>query len=175
MTMVDCICPVCNSSFKKVLGHYNRAVKKRLKVYCNRTCSGIGRRKSKEEKKAVKAAYDKKIYNTPERKLARKRYFKKSYEENPEKYRLIRRSRYKKHLEYLNNPEYKLWKKEYDKKYRAKKHYGAFAEAALILSELELFLKQNMPDELKFQMGITNKKQKRNKLWQQVKKQQQKN
>jgi len=82
---VDCICPVCQNEFKKNLGHYNRAMKHGLKVYCNRTCAGIGRRTSAEEKKAVKAAYDKKIYATPERQEARKRYFQKSYKNNPEK------------------------------------------------------------------------------------------
>lgn len=170
MTMVNCICNVCGGTFEKSLGHYNRAMKHGLNVYCNRTCGGIGRRKSEEEKKRVKAEYDKKIYNTIERKEARKRYYKKSYQNNPEKYREIRKKRYKKHLQYLRNPEYKKWKKEYDKKYLAKKNYGIFHESFIILSELELFLKQNMPDELKFQMGITNKKQKRERLWQRMNK-----
>lgn len=168
--MINCTCPVCGNKFKKEVGHYNRAIKQGLNVYCNRTCAGIGRRKSTEEKKATKAAYDKKIYNTPERQEARKRYFQKSYKANPEKYKAIRQARYSKHLEYLRTPEYKEWKKNYDKVYRGKKNYGVFSEAAALLSELELFLKQNMPNELKFQMGITNKTQKRKRLWQRMNK-----
>lgn len=170
VTMVDCVCLVCKEPFKKALGHYNRAIKQGLNIYCSRTCAGIGRRTSAEEKKAVKAAYDKKISNTPERKAARQRYFQKSYKANPEKYREIRKAKYPKHLEYLNTPEYKERKREYDKKYLAKRGYGAFAESAILLSELELFLKQTMPKELKFQMGITNKTQKRKRLWQRAKK-----
>lgn len=165
-SLVDCICPICNNGFKKTLGHYNRAMKQGLNVYCNRTCAGIGRRTTEEEKKAVKAAYDKKIYNTPERQAARKRYFEKSYKSNPEKYKAIRKAKYQKHLEYLRTPEYKEWKKNYDVKYRANKEYGEYGEAALLLFELEEFLNQNMPTELKFQMGITNKTQKRKRLWQ---------
>lgn len=171
-SFVDCVCPVCKSEFKKRLGHYNRSKKDGLNVYCNRTCAGIGRRTSAEEKKAVKAAYDKKISNTPERKAARKRYFQKSYKTNPEKYKAIRKAKYPKHLEYLNNPKYKAWKKEYDKKYLAKKDYGAFAEAAILLKELEEHLLKIRPDGIKFQMGITNKTQKRKRLWQRTKKQQ---
>lgn len=166
MTTVNCICPVCGNGFEKGLGDYNRAIKQGLNVYCNRTCAGIGRRTSAEEKKKVKAAYDKKIYNTPERKAARKRYFQKSYKENPEKYKAIRAAKYPKHLEYLRTPEYKEWKKNYDKKFKAEKNYGPFAQAAVLLIELESFLKQNMPNELKFQMGITNKTQKRKRRWQ---------
>ena len=171
-SLVDCICPVCQNAFKKTLGHYNRAMKQGLNVYCNRTCAGIGRRTSVEEKKAVKAAYDKKIYNTPERQEARKRYFQKSYKANPEKYKAIRKAKYPKHLEYLQNPKYKAWKKEYDKKHLAKKDYGAFAEAAILLKELEEYLLTIRPDVIKFQMGITNKTQKRKRLWQRTKKQQ---
>lgn len=172
--MVDCVCHLCGNGLQKSLGHYNRAMKQGGRVYCNRACVGIARRKSIEEKKAVKAAYDRKIRDTPERVAARKRYFQKSYAANPEKYRAIRKAKYPKHLESLNTPKYKAWKREYDKRHLAKKHYGAFAEAALLLSELETFLKQNMPAELKFQMGITNKSQKRKRLCQ-TKKQREKN
>ncbi len=168
--MIDCICSVCGVSYQKKASAYNRAIKSGLNIFCSRACVGLSKRTSLEDKKAKKAAYDKKIYHTPERTEARKRYFQKSYKANPEKYRELRKARYSKHLEYLNTPEYKAWKKEYDKKYIANKNYGVFSEAAIILIELESFLKQNMPDEMKFQMGITNKTQKRKRLWQRTNK-----
>lgn len=171
-SVVKVTCKQCGSEIEKFIGHVNRANKMGMGLFCNRTCFGLNRRKSIEEKKAVKAAYDKKIYNTPERQDARKRYFKKSYENNPEKYRAIRKAKYPKHLEYLRTPEYKAWKKEYDRNYLAKKDYGAFAEAAILLKELEEYLLTIRPDGIKFQMGITNKTQKRKRLWQRVKKQQ---
>jgi len=169
-TFVDCICPICNEPFKKSLGHYNRAMKNGLRVFCDKDCAGIARRKSVEEKKKVKAAYDKKIYNTPERQAARKRYFQNSYKRNPEKYKAIRRAKYPKHLEYLRRPEYKKYKKEYDVKYLAKKDFGIYWESAILLKELEDHLLKIRPDGIKFQMGITNKTQKRKRLWQRTKK-----
>lgn len=164
--VINLICPVCGVKYEKSIGHYNRAIKIGLRVFCSKICAGIGRRKTIEEKKAVKAAYDKKIYATKERKEARARYFKKAYKANPEKYRDIRKKKYKKHLEYLRTPEYKAWKKKYDIKYRCNKEYGEYGEAAILLFELEKLLKNNMPTEMKFQMGITNKTQKRKRLWQ---------
>lgn len=168
--MIDCTCTICGKPYQKKEGAYNRALKLGMNIFCSRACCGVSKRTSIEDKKAKKAAYDKRVYNTPERKEARRRYFQKSYTSNPEKYRELRRAKYPKHLEYLNTPEYKAWKKEYDKKYIANKNYGVFSEAAIILIELESFLKQNMPDELKFQMGITNKTQKRKRLWQRTNK-----
>ena len=167
---ITCNCSFCGKEIEKSVGHYNRAKKIGLSLYCNKKCAGASKRTSIEDKKAKKAAYDKKICHTPERREAKKRYFQKSYKANPEKYREIRKAKYSKHLEYLNTPEYKVWKKEYDKKYIANKNYGVFSEAAIILIELETFLKQNMPDEMKFQMGITNKTQKRKRLWQRTNK-----
>lgn len=159
-------CEYCGKEIEKYIGHVNRSRKKGYKLYCNQTCSGLDRRKTIEEKKKVKAEYDKKIYSTPERIAARKRYFQKSYKDNPEKYRQERRRRYKAHLQYLQRPEYKKWKHEYDQKHLAKKEYGIFWEAYLLLKELELWLLKNSPEGMKFQMGITNKSQKRKRLWQ---------
>lgn len=168
--MIDCVCSICGISYQKETNHYNRAMKLGLNIFCSKTCFGISKRTTLEEKKAKKAAYDKKIRETPERKQKVKEYFQKSYSLNPEKYREIRKKKYKKHLEYLNTPEYKEWKKRYDLKYRANKQYGIFGESAILLSELENFLNKNMPPELKFQMGITNKTQKRKRLWQRTNK-----
>lgn len=168
--MIDCICSICGISYQKETNHYNRAMKLGLNIFCSKVCFGISKRTTLEEKKAKKAAYDKKISNTPERKEARKRYFRKAYDSNPDKFKEIRKSRYSKHLEYLNTAEYRSWKKEYDKKYRAEKYYGVFSEAYIILLELETFLVQNAPDGMKFQMGITNKTQKRKRLWQRTNK-----
>lgn len=165
------ICPACGLEVEKDTSDVNRAKKAGLNIYCSRLCGGIGRRKTDAEKKTVKAAYDKKIRNTPKRRQKRKEYFQKSYTNNPDKYKKIRQEKYKKHLEYLQSPRYKEWKKQYDLKYLAKKNYGVFWESALLLNELEEFLIKNAPDGIKFQMGITNKTQKRKRLWQQTQKQ----
>lgn len=129
-------CHYCRKIFEIKNGYYNRAKMMGNNVYCSRKHSGLGRRKSIEEKKRVKAVYDKRISQTPERKAAQHRYFKKDYAANPEKYRAIRKAKYKKHLEYLRRPEYRAKKKIYDQKRCAKLHYGDFGEAAIALRQL---------------------------------------
>jgi hypothetical protein len=41
------------------------------------------------------------------------------------------------HVEYCRQPEYRRNKKEYDEKYHAKKKYGEYWEAAILLNKLE--------------------------------------
>lgn len=168
-TQVKVKCRYCGKEVEKDLGDVNKANKICAPIYCDKKCAGLARRTSIEEKKKVKAAYDKALSQTSERQAARKRYFQKSYKSNPEKYREIRKNKYQKHLEYLHTEKYKEWKKLYDEKHLAKKYYGVFWESALLLKELELFLLNNAPYGMKFQMGITNKTQKRERLWHRTK------
>lgn len=163
-TTIKTPCAHCGNDVEKKTGHYNRSLKMGLKFYCNHTCAGLARRTSIEAKKAVKAAYDKKIADTPERKAARQRYFKKSYAANPEKYRKWRKKRYKYHLNYLRSSKYKAWKKEYDLKYRTKKQYGVYGEAAVMLFELEAMLEGKRP-QIRIDKDCHNKTKKRKKVW----------
>lgn len=168
------ICDHCKEESEKYAGHINRSRRLGLNIYCSRICFGLSKRieRTDADKKKIKSDYDKerrvKLYDKI--KVQRAEYFKKDYAANPEKYRAIRKAKYQKHLAYLRTPEYKEWKKNYDVKYRANKEYGEYGEAAVLLFELEDFLNKNMPPELKFQMGITNKTQKRKRLWQRAKK-----
>lgn len=164
--IAHCCLTSCSKPFDISTGHYNRAMKVSGVVYCCREHARIARRKTTDEKKATKALYDKTISVTPERKQKQKEYYKKAYLANPEKYKQIRKNQYSKHLEYLRTPEYKEWKQKYDRKHLAKKHFGVFWEAALLLNDLEEFLITNSPEGMKFSMGITNKNQKRKRLWQ---------
>jgi len=172
--MIDLECPICKAKFSRRLAYYKVAQSKGLNSYCDKKCAGIGRRDGKtiEQKKKEKAEYDRKYRKeySEEIKAEKAAKFKIDYAANPEKYREERKRRYPKHLEYLNTPKYKAWKKEYDLKHLAKKDYGVFWEAAILLKELETFLLTIRPDGIKFQMGITNKTQKRKRLWQRTKK-----
>lgn len=144
-----------------------------LNVYCNRKCAGLGRRTNEtpEEKKAIKYWYDQflNISMTEEEReleeLQRMVYFQWDYTNNPEKYRGIRIKKMPKHVEYCRQPEYKKKKQKYDEEYRAKKCYGEFWEAAIVLKKLE-----NEIDfrESKRENKIYNKSQKRKRLWQKV-------
>lgn len=139
-------------------------------AYCNRECSGLGRRnnKTEQQKKEEKRLYDIEYRNKNIESIKEKNktYFKKHYEANPEKYRQKRKDNYKRHLEYLNTPEYKAYKKEYDKKYRAKKQYGEFWESAIILQDIELQIDNR---EVKQQLNLINKSQKRKRNYEQIK------
>lgn len=135
-------CHHCRKEFEIQTGHYNRAIGKGLNLYCNKICSGIGRRKSVEHKKSVKSEYDKKYRaaNEEKRKQQKAKWFQKDYAANPEKYKAKRRHKKQSHAEYCRSPEYRKWKKQYDQKFRSGKLYGDFAEAAIILRELEMHI-----------------------------------
>ncbi len=173
---VEIKCAYCGKVSDKPTGAVNRAKSIGAPLYCNRVCAGLGRRSNKtiEQKKKEKAAYDKEFryYHRDGIKERKAAAFKKDYAANPEKYRKERQRRYKAHLEYLQRPEYKAWKKNYDVKHLAKKDFGVYWESAILLKELEEHLLKIRPDGIKFQMGITNKTQKRKRLWQRVNKKQ---
>jgi len=166
---IKVVCSNCGNECDKSIGHYNRAVKLGAKLFCSQKCFGLNKRTSIEEKKTVKAAYDKKHRKdfSSEIKAQKAAAFKVDYASNPEKYKQQRQKRYPKHLEYLRRPEYKQWKQYYDEKYRAAKLYGEFSEAAIILKKLEDELESKI---IKQANGITFNKssQKRKRKWQQL-------
>lgn len=131
-------CAHCGKKVEKSTGHFNRAKKMGLKLFCSFKCFGLSRRKSIEEKKVAKAEYDRilRIVKADELKKQRHEYFKKDYAANPEKYRAIRKAKYQKHLQYLRQPKYKNYKHDHDKRYHAKKKYGKYWEAAIALHNL---------------------------------------
>lgn len=167
-------CAHCKKKFEMKAGHYNRAMKMGLNVYCSRKHSGLGRRRnvSKEQLKEEKAWYDLFIrasMTEEEKELDRLQnalYFQMDYSANPEKYRKERRRRQAAHNEYCRQPEYKKYKKGYDQQYRAKKNYGPYAESFLVLRELELAIDNRSARE---QNNIHNKTQKRKRQWQKAK------
>jgi ribosomal protein L24E len=158
-------CSYCGSECEKSVGHVNRARKVGLNLFCNKKCAGLSRRveKSEEEKKRLKAEYDK-VYRATNPTLKKRKadYHKANY--NAEKQRNYNKTRYPKHLEYLRRPEYKNYKKQYDELYRAKKLYGEFADAAIALKNLEDELESK---QIKLENGIYFNKstQQRKRKW----------
>lgn len=140
ITRVKIKCDYCGKEHEKYLGHVNRARSIGANLYCDHKCMGLARRQylSEETKKQEKADYDKQYREKNEKKMKKKReaWFKKDYAANPEKYRQARKRKQKAHNEYCRQPEYKKWKQEYDKKFRAKKIYGKLWESAIALNEL---------------------------------------
>ena len=80
----------------------------------------------KSEAQIKKAAYDK-IYREKNKELIKEK--KRAYNKTKAGREMQKRSRDKRkqqHLEYCRTDKYKAYKKEYDKKYLAKKKYGEF-------------------------------------------------
>lgn len=174
-------CAYCCNMFEIYTGHYNRAMSLGLNVYCNRTCSGLGRRTNEtpEEKKVYKQWYDLFIREsmTDEEKAIKMMnaaiLFQLDYRANPDKYKKERQRKMPMHVEYCRNPEYKKWKKGYDEQYRAKKDYGEYWEAAIALKNLD---KEIDYRESKRQNKLYNKSTtKRKRKWQKQLKQNIKN
>jgi hypothetical protein len=131
----------------------NRANKIGAPIYCGRVCSGLARRdgKTKQDKIAEKAAYDREYRagvrrresqtEDDRKRLAEARrqqkadYYRGNHDR--EKEREIRKAKMPRHLEYCRRPEYRAKKKVYDRRYRAEQIFGPFAEAKLLLMEIE--------------------------------------
>jgi hypothetical protein len=89
------------------------------------------------ERKEQKAIYDAtyRLRDIAARKAKKAAYYQRTHD--PAKEAAARKLKMPKHIEYCRQPKYKAWKSEYDKKHLAKKAFGEFAEAALILRDVE--------------------------------------
>lgn len=137
--MTRIICAYCGSRVEKCTREINRAKNTGAPLYCNRTCAGLGRRQNKtkaqkiEEKRLYDAAYRAKNIEI----LKRKKSAHYQRTRDPVKEALIRKERMHLHVEYCRQPEYRKWKKDYDRKYRAAKIYGEYAEPFMLLMDIE--------------------------------------
>jgi len=162
---MKCNCKYCGKEIEKTIGHYNRAKKMNMSLYCNQICFGMDRRKnySIEEKKRLKAEYDRKNRKEYSDKIKAEKaaYFKRTYD--PIKAAIIRKERMPKHVEYCRKPEYKAKKKDYDQKHRAQINYGEFWESSIILEKLEAEIGSKI--EANILNNTYNKSLKRKRLW----------
>ena len=158
------ICFNCGKQFDKRIGEINRAIKRKAPVYCNLACAGIARRKHKTKERLIeeKRLYDMEYRRKNQAKLRaiKKEYFQKSYD--PQKAAIERKKKMPKHIEYCRQPEYKEYKKDYDKKYRAKNDYGEYWEAYLLLQNIEKEIDSRADwNERAIEKGTLNKRQQR--------------
>lgn len=137
-------CPYCKCEFTPTKrGAENRAKKLGVPLYCSMSCSNFGRRNpdklTGDAAKLAKREYD--IKYRAERKELLKQKKKDYYESNKDsikvKHTVYRAKHMQRHVAYCQQPEYKLWKKDYDRKYLAEKKFGEFSEAALLLQDVE--------------------------------------
>jgi hypothetical protein len=174
---MEATCDYCGKTMHKNVGHYNRAKKLGAGIYCDKKCAGLGRRTNEtpEEKKIHKQWYDLFIrasMTDDERDLKSLQslvHFYLDYRANPDKYKEQRQRRMPAHVEYCRQPGYKIKKRAYDEVHRAKKTYGEYWEAAIVLKNLEKAIPSRLADK---ENKLYNKSTtKRKRLWRKVLKQ----
>lgn len=164
MSKVQIICAQCGETATKEAGGVSRSRSLGAPLFCSRQCSANARRVSRTdaEKRAAKAAYDVEYRNRDvgARKAAKAEYHRRTY--NPMTAAGKRKARMPSHVEYCRRPEYRKWKAEYDRKYLARKQFGPFGEAAIILNQLEaeIFSRASWI-EIRATNGTLNKHQQR--------------
>lgn len=157
-------CAHCGKLADRPTGHVNRSRAQGNSLYCSRECSGLGRRKglSVEQKKEAKRLYDIEYRaRDPEgRKASKAVYYQRT--KDPVKEAAARKKRMPFHVEYCRRPEYRAKKKIYDRKYRAEKHYGEFAECFVLVMDIRDECLSRMTDyEIRLEKGTLNKALKR--------------
>lgn len=138
---IACTCPQCSKQFMVETGHWNRSQKIGAPVYCGKACAGLSRRlknpPSEQERRAAKAAYDAEYRERNAQRLKKEKADWYQRTRDPVREAQKRKERMHLHVEYCRRPEYKAKKQEYDRRYRASKEFGEFAEAALVLQGIE--------------------------------------
>ena len=131
-----------------------------MKLFCGRACAGLSRRevRTKDEFVAAKAAYDR-AYRDKNRdvlKVKKHEWHLATYD--PERERIKRKARMPQHIEYCRRPEYREWKKAYDRQYRCKTIYGPYWEAASVVMDLDQEIHSRASDyEIRTANGTLNK------------------
>lgn len=158
-------CAYCGTISPKWTGAVNRSRALGAPLYCSRKCAGLARRKppkSLEQRKAEKKAYDavRRILLLDEIKEARRAYYQRT--RDPVKEAIKRKARMPAHVEYCRRPEYRAWKREYDKQYCAKKEFGEFWESAILVNEIrDTALSLSTDYQIRLANGTLNKALKR--------------
>lgn len=145
----------------KEAGSVNRAARRGAPVYCGKECFGLAHRawKSPDQKKAEKQAYDarRRVELADEIKAEKRAYHKRTYD--PIKAAEVRKARMPYHVEYCRQPEYRKWKRQYDRLYRAGKDYGEFADCFLLVMDIRSECLSQMSDyEIRQSKGTLNKR-----------------
>lgn len=157
-------CEQCGKPVEVENGTINRARRRGNALYCGRTCGGLGRRKWKteEQKSEEKAVYDM-LYRANNAQMLKEKkaaHFQATYD--PVVAALKRKKTMPRHVEYCRRPEYKEWKQEYDRRYRAEQEYGEFADAFLLVTDINReILERATRYEIDLENGKLGKAQRR--------------
>jgi len=157
-------CAHCGEESEKPASAVNLAKREGNPIYCNRACAGLGRRKNEteEQKTEKKRLYDM-AYRKNNRamlKVKKAEWFQRDYD--PVKAAIERKKRAHLHAAYCRTPEYRAWKKRYDRTYRAKKDYGDLWEIQILTMEIQDEVESRMDKQtIRVETGVYNKSQRR--------------
>ena len=160
------ICGHCGQSTMRRNGDITRANTQGKPLYCDKDCAGLARRRkveiTPEQAKEAKRIYDAqyRAKNAAVLKVKKAAIYQRTADR--EKEREYRKANMHKHVAYCQRPEYRLRKSTYDRKYLANKKFGEFADAALILRDLESEISTRATRyEIYSTNGLLNKAQQR--------------
>lgn len=162
-------CAQCGKLALRRTGEVNRARSAGLRLFCDRACSAVGRRtdtRTRAEKAAAKRQYDieYRANNRAVLKAKKAEYFQRTYD--PAKAAIERQKIMPRHIEYCRRPEYREWKRKYDRQYRAENEYGEFAECFLLIMDIRNECLSQMTDyEIRYAKGGIAKTQQRKRAY----------
>lgn len=165
MSEVAFTCAYCGGQCSREARAVNRARREGMSLYCDRVCSGLGRRaapKTTTQKRAEKASYDReyRARNREELRAKKAAYYAENHDR--EKEREYRKRTMKRHVEYCRRPEYRVKKKAYDHVYNAKRNYGPLWEIQLLTLDIRNAVLERQTDyEIRLAKGTLGKSQKR--------------
>lgn len=134
--MTRASCQQCGAVVQQSQSSIRRAVREGKPLYCDRDCAGLARRVPPDQKKEAKRIYDaqRRVEKATEIREQHAAYYQRTRDQAKEReYRLKNMDR---HVEYCRQPEYRAYKADYDRQYRANE-YGEYAEAYLLILDLE--------------------------------------
>lgn len=166
-------CPCCKQAVMLIVGKVNRAKKEGYKIFCSRACSSEARRlhKGDEQKKLEKRLYDME-YRTKNNSMLRAKKaqdFQNRSQARRDYEVEYRKKNMKYHVEYCRDEDYRAWKKEYDRQYRAKNLHGEFWEAYLLLLDIDNAVNTRISDyEVRVINGTINKQLQRKRAYERI-------
>ncbi len=167
MELLPFTCAYCGKPTAKPVGAVTRAQKIGARLYCDKACAALGRRKNKTKAQKVeeKRLYDIRYREREVEMLKIKKAARYQLIRDPAKEAIYRKLNMPRHVEYCRRPEYVAWKQEYDRQLRAKQ-YGEFAECHLLLLDLDREVNSRMSDyDVRMANGILNKKLQRRRAY----------
>lgn len=158
------MCAFCGKENSRISSHVNRSRRRANPLFCDRKCFGLSRRQNKSDaqKREEKRLYDIEYRSKNLVKITAYKidYFRRTYD--PVKAAVERKKRSAAHAEYCRRPEYRAWKKSYDRQHRARMHYGEFWECFLLTQDLRTECLKQMSDyEIRLIKGTLTKSQRR--------------